>query len=159
MKSSTKIWPIPQTGLSSAVLTTIASIAFYASIDTIPASASAVSNDPNMPKGGYSPPPITTTSSKESIALAKSLNQLNAQMFGAYWCSHCYDQKQTLGYESMAYIPYIECAKEGKNSQTNLCKEKNVPGYPTWVIENELFPGEQSIEELQEIVTSKLAKK
>ena len=28
-------------------------------------------------------------------------------MYGAFWCSHCYDQKQALGAESMRIIPYV----------------------------------------------------
>ena len=44
------------------------------------------------------------------------------------------------------------CAKDGVNSQTTLCKEKNVPGYPTWEIGGKLFPGEQELEELEVII-------
>ena len=68
------------------------------------------------------------------------------------WCSHCYEQKERLGKEAMLRIPYIECSKEGTNSQTSLCREKQIPGYPTWEINGKLFPGEQDIEELAEIV-------
>ena len=64
-------------------------------------------------------------------------------MYGAFWCSHCYDQKQTLGAEAMRSIPYIECAKDGANSQRKLCQEKEIPGYPTWEINGKLHPGEQ----------------
>lgn len=99
-----------------------------------------------------SPPSITTTSSKRTIQLAKNLQLLQAKFYGAYWCGHCYEQKQTLGAEAMTYIPYIECSKDGLNSQTPLCKSKNVPGYPTWEINNVLYPGERSIDELEEIV-------
>lgn len=155
---SSKTWPIAQSGLSSVIATTVASVAFYFSIDGA-STMSASAKYPDMPPGGYSPPPITTTSSPESIQLAQKLNDLHAQMFGAYWCSHCYEQKQTLGAESMKLLPYVECSKEGKNSQTPLCKEKDVPGYPTWVINGKLYPGQQTLEELQEIVDKTLASK
>ncbi|KAL7453312.1 hypothetical protein ACHAWC_004975 [Mediolabrus comicus] len=98
------------------------------------------------------PPPITTTSSKAALSLAKDLNSLDSRMFGAFWCSHCYDQKQALGYEAMQSIPYIECDREGFNNKRDFCKEKDVPGYPTWEIGGSLFPGERSLEELKEIV-------
>ena len=75
-------------------------------------------------------------------------------MYGAFWCSHCYDQKQALGKQVFAekYVQYIECSKDGLNSQTKLCKSKEVPGYPTWEINGEFFPGEQDFEELEQIV-------
>ena len=56
------------------------------------------------------------------------------QMYGAYWCSHCYEQKQKLGKEAMKYITYVECAKDGLNSQTKTCKANEIPGYPTWKV-------------------------
>lgn len=101
---------------------------------------------------GTAPPAISTTSSERALQLAASLQSLNTKFFGAYWCSHCYDQKQTMGYEAMQQIPYIECAKDGFQSQSSLCKATKIPGYPTWQINGKLFPGEQSLDELEEIV-------
>ena len=98
------------------------------------------------------PPRITTKSSATSLALASDLKSLNSRMFGAFWCSHCYDQKQALGYEAMKSIPYVECDREGYNNERDLCREQKVPGYPTWEIGGKLFPGERSLEELREIV-------
>ena len=98
------------------------------------------------------PPPITTRSSREALDLASDMNSLDARMFGAFWCSHCYEQKQALGLEAMRSIPYVECDREGYNGRRDLCKEKEVPGYPTWEINGELFPGERSLGELREIV-------
>merc|ERR1711920_110700 len=98
------------------------------------------------------PPTITTKSTPEAINLAKKLQTLDSKMYGAYWCGHCWEQKQNFGYEAFyKYVHYVECDKEGYNSQRSLCKEKKVPGYPTWEINGELFPGEMSLEELQEI--------
>jgi uncharacterized membrane protein len=98
------------------------------------------------------PPQITTSSSKEALSLAKELKRLDASFYGAFWCSHCYDQKQTMGEQAMAMIPYIECDKDGVQSQSNLCREKKIPGYPTWEIRGQLYPGEQTLDELQVIV-------
>ncbi|EED92695.1 predicted protein [Thalassiosira pseudonana CCMP1335] len=98
------------------------------------------------------PPPITTTSTPAALSLATDLSKLNSRMFGAFWCSHCYDQKQALGYEAMQTVPYIECDREGYKNQYSVCREKEVPGYPTWEIGGELFPGERSLDELREIV-------
>eukprot|EP00977_Amphora_coffeiformis_P030421 scaffold46909_cov122-Amphora_coffeaeformis.AAC.1 len=98
------------------------------------------------------PPPISTSSSPRALEISNELATLNAKMYGAYWCSHCFDQKEQLGKEAMQRIPYIECSREGTNSQVSLCKEKQIPGYPTWEINGKLFPGEQALDELFEIV-------
>lgn len=98
------------------------------------------------------PPAITTVSSERTMALSKDLQSLDARFYGAFWCSHCYDQKEAFGKKAFEKIPYIECSKDGLNQQSKLCKEKNVPGYPTWEISGKLYPGEQALEELEEIV-------
>eukprot|EP01035_Chromulina_nebulosa_P020298 gene20298-26349_t len=117
---------------------------------TAPAAQYLESIDKNV---GYLPPEIKTTSSDEAIQLSNRLNKLNAKFYGAFWCSHCFNQKQILGKEAMGKVEYIECDKKGFNSQNSLCKEKKVPGYPTWEINGELIPGERSLDELKEIVT------
>eukprot|EP00594_Rhizosolenia_setigera_P008817 CAMPEP_0178972360 /NCGR_PEP_ID=MMETSP0789-20121207/20956_1 /TAXON_ID=3005 /ORGANISM="Rhizosolenia setigera, Strain CCMP 1694" /LENGTH=320 /DNA_ID=CAMNT_0020659771 /DNA_START=56 /DNA_END=1015 /DNA_ORIENTATION=- len=136
---------------TSFIGTVLACFVFYSSVD-VPTSSAASKN--NVPPGGFSPPPIETTSSTESLQLARSIVDLDGKFYGAFWCSHCFDQKAALGKESMDIIPYIECSKDGKNSQSALCKEKELPGYPTWEINGQLYPGEQSLEELQEIVAT-----
>lgn len=106
-----------------------------------------------------SPPPITTDSSASALALATDLQSLDAAFYGAFWCSHCYDQKQALGRQAMNKIPYVECSKEGVDAQVILCKDKKVPGYPTWEIDGKLYPGEQSLGELRDIVVAAKARK
>ncbi|OSX68599.1 hypothetical protein BU14_2518s0001, partial [Porphyra umbilicalis] len=101
------------------------------------------------------PPPITTVSERGAMRLAKRLEEQGATMFGAYWCSHCYAQKQLFGEEAFARIRYVECAKDGAQSQSSLCREKKVPGYPTWEINGALYPGEMDLADLQNIVDGK----
>ena len=105
------------------------------------------------------PPRVTTDSSETALALAEDLQSLDATFYGAFWCSHCFDQKQALGKQAMARIPYVECSKEGVDAQVTLCKDKKVPGYPTWEINGKLYPGEQALEELQDIVAAAKAAK
>jgi glutaredoxin len=100
------------------------------------------------------PPDITKHSNDAALKVAAKLKNMNAKMYGAYWCSHCYNQKQTLGIEAYESFEYIECDKEGENSQNALCKSKKVPGYPTWEIAGELYPGEKDIDELEKLLTS-----
>lgn len=98
------------------------------------------------------PPAISTTSSSRALELSSNLQLLNAKMYGAYWCSHCFEQKERLGREAMSKIPYIECSTDGLNSQLAMCKERGLPGYPTWEINGKLYPGDQELDELEEIV-------
>jgi protein-disulfide isomerase len=123
-----------------------ASVTLFASIDTPPAVAES-----NLPP--QSPPAITTSSSTQALVIGKELKRLNAKMYGAFWCSHCYDQKQTLGREAFTEsVQYIECSKDGVNTQYQFCRDKVIPGYPTWEINGEFYPGEQDLDELQEII-------
>lgn len=102
------------------------------------------------------PPPIRAHSSKRALRVAEALLAHDARMFGAYWCSHCYDQKETLGAEAFAKLPYVECAADGKNTKRDLCTEVGIKGYPTWQIDGELYAGEKDLAALEEILeTSK----
>jgi uncharacterized membrane protein len=111
-------------------------------------------NPQQEPQQAKAPPPITTDSSDRAMRLTKDLVSLNAKMYGAYWCSHCYDQKMELGRQAFAQgnIPYIECSKDGLNAQVQLCTSQKLPGYPTWEINGEFFPGQQELDELEQIV-------
>ena len=93
----------------------------------------------------YEPPPIKTKSTDRAIKLARKIKSLDGQMYGAYWCSHCNNQKQNLGREAVKIIGYIECDKDGLNSQNDLCIDKKVPGYPTWIIDGQKFAGKRHI--------------
>jgi glutaredoxin len=105
------------------------------------------------------PPRITTKSSASALTLATDLKSLNSRMYGAFWCSHCYDQKQAFGYDAMRSIPYVECDSEGYNNERDVCKAREVQGYPTWEIGGKLFPGERSLDELREIVNDVMSGK
>lgn len=96
-------------------------------------------------------PPVFTKSDDRSIRLAKHLNSVGAVLYGAFWCSHCYDQKQTFGKEAASMLNYVECDKRSQNSGNQLCKDKQVKGYPTWEINGKLYSGDQSLEELEKI--------
>merc|ERR1712038_606783 len=103
------------------------------------------------PQKNIPPPPITATSSEQALKIGEDMKELDTRFFGAYWCSHCYEQKQRLGREAMKNVQYIERAKEGLNSQRPLCEERGVPGYPTWEIGGKLYPGEMYLDELEKI--------
>ena len=43
-------------------------------------------------------------------------------------------------------------SRRGLDNQDDFRKETNVPGFPTWDVGGKLYPGEQSLEELEEII-------
>ena len=96
-------------------------------------------------------PAITTLSGEAEIALANHLTDIDAKMYGAYWCPHCHDQKQFFGKEAATKIPYIECAEDGANAQTALCQSvPEVKGFPTWDVKGQFLSGAQSLQTLAE---------
>lgn len=92
--------------------------------------------------------PIVNTSGPAEISLAKHLTQAGAVMYGAYWCSHCHDQKELFGKTAFSQINYVECDPGGQNPQPDLCRAKNIQGYPTWEIAQTNHSGTRSLPEL-----------
>ena len=45
----------------------------------------------------------------------------------------------------------VECAKDGINSQTQLCIDKKIKGFPTWEINGKLILGVLSLKELSRL--------
>ena len=76
---------------------------------------------------------------------ANYLTEKNVKMYGTEWCSHCKNQKKLFG-SSFQYIDYVDC---DKNKQE--CQSARVTGYPTWKINNQNYPGEQSLERLSQL--------
>jgi len=114
----------------------------------------AKANEINLSKERVSPP-ITTVSSKEKINFAKFLNDNNIVMYSAYWCPHCNDQKQLFGKKAVEELTIVECAKDGKNNKYKLCQEKGIEGFPSWEINNEIYSGTRSLNELAEMANYK----
>jgi uncharacterized membrane protein len=136
------------TGFIVALLTIVGTLAIYANIEQpdelgrvrIPlATTEAVA-----PKGWE----ISTTSGASEIELAQYLTEKGAKMFGAYWCPHCYEQKQLFGKEAFSKINYIECAEGGNNPQPQLCSQVGIKSFPSWQINGKLEPGAKELEKL-----------
>jgi len=83
---------------------------------------------------------------------AKCLSEKGVTMYGSYWCNHCQNQKKIFG-DSFKYINYVECTEN-----QDLCREKGIEGYPTWIINDEKYPGEQSIQKLSQLTGCKILK-
>ena len=110
-----------------------------------PANAEQISNP--VPIENIAPT-VTTKSSSQKINFAKFLSENKIYMYSAYWCSHCYDQKQLFGKEAVKELTIIECARDGKDSQTGLCVEKEIKGFPSWEINGEIYSGVKDLNDL-----------
>ncbi|KAJ7944099.1 thiol-disulfide oxidoreductase LTO1-like [Quillaja saponaria] len=97
---------------------------------------------------------ITTPSNHFALSLARHLHSIGAKMYGAFWCSHCLEQKQMFGHEAAALLDYVECFPEGYRKGTKIvkaCTDAGIEGFPTWVINGQVLSGEQELSELAQI--------
>lgn len=79
---------------------------------------------------------------------ALCLKEKKAVFYGAFWCSHCQNQKKLFG-KSEKYLPYIECSTIDGRGQLKICQDKKINSYPTWEFVNgERLIGEISLSEL-----------
>ncbi|XP_030535813.1 thiol-disulfide oxidoreductase LTO1 isoform X2 [Rhodamnia argentea] len=80
---------------------------------------------------------ITTPSSTFAVSLARHLHSIGAKMYGAFWCSHCLEQKQMFGRDAAKILDYVECFPDGYKKGTKIakqCADVGIEGFPTWLI-------------------------
>ena len=94
---------------------------------------------------------ITSESSRESIELAKYLNEIGIVKYSAYWCPKCLNQSELFRKQAYKELNVVECARDGINSQTQLCIDKKIKGFPTWEINGKLILGVLSLKELSKL--------
>ncbi|MDO8516552.1 MAG: hypothetical protein Q7S33_00345 [Nanoarchaeota archaeon] len=92
----------------------------------------------------------TTDQNADLEKIAICLSEKGAQMYGASWCGHCTNQKAMFG-DAAKSLPYIECDANSPNAQVDKCQQAGITGYPTWIINGQAYPGEQSIDELKKL--------
>jgi len=98
---------------------------------------------------------VTSESTKESIEFAKYLSENGVVKYSAYWCPNCLNQSELFGKQAYKELNVVECARDGKNSQTQLCIDKNIQGFPSWEINGEIILGVQTLEELSKLTDYK----
>ena len=130
-------------GFIVAFLVLISGLIWDKKVD--PVNAEQISNPVPIEKIA---PKVTTKSSSQKINFAKFLSENKIFMYSAYWCSHCYDQKQLFGKEAVKELTIIECARDGKDSKTALCVEKEIQGFPSWEINGEISSGVKDLNDL-----------
>ena len=87
----------------------------------------------------------------ESIELAKYLKDRVVVKYLLYWCPNCLTQSELIGKQSYRKLNVVECARDGINSQSKLCIDKNIKGFPTWEINGKLLLGVLSLKELSKL--------
>jgi Thioredoxin len=86
------------------------------------------------------PPPIG-----KYDTFASCIASSGATFYGAFWCPHCQAQKAEFG-SSAHLLPYVECSLPDASGQNQLCNDKGISGYPTWVFkDNTTSTGEQPL--------------
>ena len=64
-------------------------------------------------------------------SFAKCLTEKGVKMYGAFWCTHCQNQKKAFG-SSWQYVDFVECSTPDGKSQMGECSAAEIKGYPTW---------------------------
>ena len=75
-------------------------------------------------------------------SFTQCLTEKGATMYGTDWCSHCKNQKEMFG-DSFQYVNYVDC-----DWNKDECLKAGIKGYPTWIIDNKKYTGEQRLERL-----------
>ena len=94
---------------------------------------------------------VTSKSTREAIELAKYLKNNGVVKYSAYWCPNCLSQGELFGEQAYKELNVVECARDGINSQTQLCIDKKIKGFPTWEINGKLILGVLSLNELSKL--------
>ena len=81
---------------------------------------------------------------------AKCITEAGATKYGTNWCTYCKQQKDLFG-KSFKYVNYINC-----DYNKDECISNGVSGYPTWKINEENYPGVQSLERLSQLTGCEL---
>ncbi len=151
------------TGFIVALLTIVVTLGIYSGVNSPLAQANGTAEEVvdadgliAIPKPSASPQPpkgwdISTTSGAAEMELAKYLTATGAKKYGAFWCPHCFEQKQLFGKTAFAEIDYIECDPQGQNPQREACIAAGIQCFPTWEIDGKFYPGTKTLPELAEL--------
>ena len=74
---------------------------------------------------------VSDQSGIDAELLAKALTENGIRLYGAFWCSHCEDQKEMFG-NAVQYLDYVECSLPDGQTQTQECLASGITSYPTW---------------------------
>ncbi|MDX2213161.1 MAG: hypothetical protein SFY66_07715 [Oculatellaceae cyanobacterium bins.114] len=129
-----------------------------ANITTPDVTLTAPVADPASPSATASPSPSTS----QAIALATHLSTLGTTLYlvNDETCTDCQRQRDLLGAEAISKLNVVSCAPAASPTSPaspaspatpDPCRQANITAYPTWSINNQLYPGVQSLEQLAEL--------
>ncbi len=96
---------------------------------------------------------ISSRSPGQYDDFAKCLTEKGFEMYGAYWCQHCKDQKLLFG-KSFNYINYTECTQKAEE-----CNKASINKYPTWIFpDGNKYEGVLPLEQLSSLSGCELKK-
>ena len=85
------------------------------------------------------------------VVHSSHLNNKGVVKYSAYWCPNCLNQSELFGKQAYKELNVVECARDGINSQTQLCIDKKIKGFPTWEINGKFILGVLSLKELSKL--------
>ncbi len=139
-------------GIAAGLAALVVSLVFYTGATGSEINSLAPNTAPQTGVGWE----IKSTSGAAEIKLAEHLTQAGAKMYGAYWCPHCYEQKQLFGKQAWEKVTYIECAADAiKKPQPEVCTQAGIKGFPTWSIDGKLDAGVKKLAKLAELTRYK----
>lgn len=81
-------------------------------------------------------------------SFAQCLKSSGTIFYGTFWCPHCQRTKAMFG-SAAKYLPYVECSNPDGQSQTQICIDKKISSYPTWIFpDGSTLTGEHTLQEL-----------
>jgi uncharacterized membrane protein len=133
------------------IITLLATLGIYSNVNGhqgVPPAIGSIINKPTTYPEAPHGWEIKTVSGPAEISLAEHLDKIGAKMYGAWWCPHCFDQKQLFGKAAFQKLPYVECAPEGINPNPDACIKAKVESFPTWVINGKIYSGTTELQQL-----------
>lgn len=83
-------------------------------------------------------------------SLAQCLKGKGAIFYGAFWCPHCQATKKMFG-AAQSKLPYVECSTPDGQGQLQICIDKGIKGYPTWIFaDGSELHGETTLDQLSQ---------
>lgn len=83
---------------------------------------------------------------------AQCLVTKGVKFYGAFWCPHCQEQERWLDASRQkleAEGLYTECSTADTRGQTQICIDKGIASYPTWIFpDGTKLVGEQKVADL-----------
>jgi len=79
------------------------------------------------------------TAPSKYATLAQCIKDSGATFYGAFWCPHCQAEEADFGMTRQALEAiglYTECSTPDANGQTQVCIDKGIKSYPTWIFKD-----------------------